>query len=105
MRVEYFRDNNGFRVVTPLRNADSQGQPAGDVSTTGFQGNFWELTFGINYRANANWMIRPELRYDWYTPDRRGGPLPFGGPIGRVANASGTEYGQFYGGGDVIFQF
>ena len=50
-------------------------------------------------------MIRPELRYDWYTPDRRGGPLPFGGPIGRVANASGTEYGQFYGGGDVIFQF
>ena len=105
MRVEYFRDNNGFRVMTPLRNADMQEQPAGDVSTTGFQGNFWELTFGINTRANANWMIRPELRYDWYTPDRRGGPLPFGGPIGRLANASGTEYGQFYGGGDVIFQF
>lgn len=46
----------------------------------------------------ATWGFRKHAR-----PPRRA--LPFGGPIGRVANACDTEYGQFYGGGDVIFQF
>lgn len=105
LRVEYFRDNNGFRVFTPLRNADAAQLPSADVFTTGFQGNFWEVTYGVNWRLNANWMIRPEVRYDWYAPDHSRGPLPFGGPIGRLPGASGTEYGQFYGGGDIIFQF
>lgn len=105
LRLEYFRDNNGFRVATPLRNADGPQVPSATAFTSGFQGNFWELTWGVNWRMNANWMIRPEVRYDWYSPDRDGGPLPYGGPIGRLPNASGTEYGQFYGGGDLIFQF
>ncbi len=32
---------------------------------TGQDTSFYELTYGLNYKANANWMIRPEVRYDW----------------------------------------
>jgi len=105
MRFEYFRDNNGFRVYTPLRNYNYAVGPAGSFYTGGFQGNFWEVTFGLNIRASRNLVFRPELRYDWYSPDHGRGPLPYGGPIGRVPGASGTEYGQLYGGGDFVFRF
>ena len=95
MRLEWFRDNNGTRVVYGLRD----GAPgAGD-----FAGNFWAMTWGLNYLAGKNIVIRPELRYDWYTPDAGSvGGLPYGQ---LNAQGTGTEYGQFYGGCDVIWQF
>jgi hypothetical protein len=101
VRLEYFRDNNGFRVYNPLRNLNYP--PNFGPAQGGYQGNFWEVTFGVNYRPSKNWVFRPELRYDWYSPDKMGGNLPYGGQIGRGGN--GTEYGQFYGGGDFIYQF
>ena len=93
MRLEWVRDNNGYRVINPIRNALFGGPFEG-----GYQGNFWQATWGLNWKPNGsrNWMIRPELRYDWYSPDSPGGPLPFG---------NFNEYGQFYGGCDVIWQF
>jgi hypothetical protein len=60
------------------------------------------MTWGLNYLMGSNFVIRPELRYDWFTPDA-GGQAANGGilPYGRNAD----EYGQFYGGCDVIWQF
>ena len=96
MRMEWFRDNNGYRVLTPIRNAVSGGAYA-----SGFQGNFWEFSWGLNYKPNRNFIVRPELRYDFFAPDdmglyRAGKLLPFG---------NGDQYGQLYGGCDVIWQF
>ena len=99
MRLEWFRDNNGYRVLNPIRNAISNSPYA-----SGYQGNFWQATWGLNWKPNRNWIIRPELRYDWYSPDN-GGPLPFG-PIRNVGGINtGNQYGQFYGGCDAIWQF
>lgn len=99
MRFEYWRDNNGSRMVTQARNLNySPIQPG--ASFTGYQGNFWECTWGLNYIPNKNWRIRPEVRYDWYSPDNPGGPLPYGG-----RGNGGDQYGQLYGGCDAIFQF
>jgi hypothetical protein len=94
MRLEWFRDNNGYRVINPLRNALFGQAPA----QGGYQGNFWEMTYGLNWRpmGSSNWMIRPEIRYDWYSPDTPGTPLPYG---------NFDEFGQLYGGCDIIWQF
>ena len=92
MRLEWFRDNHGYRVFNPIRNYWAGGPWQG-----GYQGNFWQATWGLNWRATSNWMIRPELRYDWYSPDKAGTPLPFG--------RNSDQYGQFYGGCDAIWQF
>jgi hypothetical protein len=32
---------------------------------TGEETSFYEITGGVNYWANANVVIRPEIRYDW----------------------------------------
>lgn len=103
MRVEWFRDNNGSRVFYPIRNAVTLADPVAG----GFAGNFWSITWGLNWIATPNWTIRPELRYDWFTPDRYGsGALPFGSistrPDGVV---TGDAYGQLYGGCGVVAQF
>jgi hypothetical protein len=105
MRFEWFRDNNGSRVFNPIRNAVSGGP-----SQVGYQGNFWQATWGLNYKPNRNWIIRPELRYDWYSPDdvagaKASGLLPFGRNVGQVNGLGGDQFGQFYGGCDAIWQF
>lgn len=98
LRFEWFRDNNGTRVASNLRNDVFNDTPTG----SGYAGNFWEMTWGLNYLLGSNIVIRPELRYDWFAPD-----------VGSGAGAAGTlpygrnldQFGQFYGGCDVIWQF
>jgi hypothetical protein len=77
MRVEWFRDDDGRRVIA------------------GNAGNYYNLTFGLNYKPHANFTLRPELRYDWYD-GTTGGGRPFNG---------GLERDQFSGGFDLIFTF
>jgi hypothetical protein len=37
------------------------------------------LTLGLNYRPNANFTLRPEVRWDWYGGSRDSlNELPFG---------------------------
>jgi hypothetical protein len=98
MRFEWFRDNNGTRVVSGLRNFVF----GSDDYAGGFAGNFWALTWGLNYLPTNNIVIRPELRYDWYSgnPGETGGGAP-ARPYGRNFD----QTGQFYGGCDVIWQF
>ena len=94
LRFEWFRDNNGTRVVSGLR----EGSPGAG----GFAGNFWAMTWGLNYLIGNNTIIRPELRYDWFSADE-GGP---NGPVGTMPYGRLNEQNaQFYGGCDIIWQF
>lgn len=69
LRFEWFRDNNGGRVTGIGVGNTDHGE--------NFQGNFFELTAGLNYKPNANFVLRPELRWDWYNADTPGLPHPF----------------------------
>jgi len=102
LRFEWFRDNNGTRVVSGIRD----GAPAvSGIQTTGFAGNFWEMTWGLNWRIGNNIMIRPELRYDWFSGDdgwfAQGNGLPGTLPYGKHLERDN----QFYGGCDIIWRF
>ena len=103
VRLEYFRDNNGYAVVAPLRNYSQAGNPG--YYAGGFAGNFWEVTIGLNHRPNRNWLFRPEVRYDWFTPNAGVTALPYGAGLGQGIGAAGSKYGQFYVGCDAIYQF
>ncbi len=91
LRVEWLRDDDGVRVAGP-------GNIPGIYawSGRGYAGNFYEITAGLNWRPNGNWIVRPECRCDWY--DGEAGPvgLPFGG---------GDEDSQFTFGVDAILIF
>jgi hypothetical protein len=97
VRLEWFRDNNGYRVVSGLRD--------GSPGVGGYTGNLWNLTWGLNYLVGDNLIIRPELRYDWFSADQgwidegNGGPGTM--PYGRL----NEKNDQFYGGCDVVWQF
>jgi len=84
-RIGWLRDDDGARVA-----AVRPGNPIG----TGFAGNFWEMTYGLNWTPTTNITIRPELRYDWYDDGGFGGPLPFD---------DGNDDFQFTGAVDVVY--
>lgn len=77
MRLEWFRDDDGTRVIA------------------GNSGNYYEVTWGLNYSPCDSLMIRPELRYDWYKGDISGG-APFD---------NNTKTAQVSGGFDLIYMF
>jgi hypothetical protein len=77
-RLEWFRDNNGARVVT------------------GNAGNYYEATLGVNYKPHANVLLRPEIRYDWFDGAVAGPNRPFN---------NGASLSQFSGGFDFIVTF
>jgi hypothetical protein len=91
LRAEWFRDNNGVRVG---------GLPVDDGvriwPLSGFAGNFYEVTAGVNWRRN-NIIFRPEVRWDFYDgPTNAGGQLPFN---------NGQSSNQFLFAADLIFTF
>ena len=97
LRLEWFRDNNGTRVHYGLRD--------GSPGNSGFAGNFWAMTWGLNYLVGNNLVIRPELRYDWFSQDLGNAAQGVGLPFGKTAGGLGTQSDQFYGGCDIIWQF
>ena len=103
MRLEWFRDNNGTRVVSGLRDGSPGGIAANDGA--GYAGNFWEVTWGLNYLIGNNLVIRPELRYDWYTRDQGANNVSTGAPGTMPFGRNLDQNAQFYGGCDVIWQF
>ena len=52
-----------------------------------------------------NLVIRPELRYDWFSQDLGNAAQGVGLPFGKTAGGLGTQSDQFYGGCDIIWQF
>jgi len=91
-RFEYFRDTDGTRVAPPGDFAGSNTASAG-----GFSGEFYDVTYGLNYKMNGNLTIRPEVRYDWYTGSNgNGGVKPY---------LTGTSDHQFLFSCDAIWLF
>lgn len=84
MRVEWFRDDDGTRV-TGLGDGNT-------IAGQAFEGNFWEITWGLNWKPNDNVVIRPELRYDWF----EGAGNPYN---------DGTDTSQFTAAVDAIIQW
>ena len=103
VRLEYFRDNNGYLFYVPFRNVAEAGNPG--YYAHGFAGNFWDLTLGLNYRPSRRWVLRPELRYDWFSPNTDVTARPYGRGIGQGIGTSGDRPGPFYAGCAAIFPF
>lgn len=78
-RFEWFYDDDGTRIAE-WREETLLGK--GDV---------YAFTMGLNYTPSPNWIIRPEVRYDWAS-----GVTPFDGM---------TKSEQFTAGVDVILRF
>jgi len=92
LRVEWFRDDDGVRVAGPPAAAGIRAWPL-----SGFAGNFYELTAGLNWRPNPNVLIRPEVRWDWYNGlANSAGKLPFN---------NGNSSDQFLVAADLILTF
>jgi hypothetical protein len=56
-RFEWFRDDDGARVA---------GLGNGNLAAGPFAGDFYELTFGLNWKPHPNIIVRPEVRWDWF---------------------------------------
>lgn len=60
-------------------------------------GPFSDLSLGLNYRPHPNFVLRPEVRWDWYG----GGPNLAGQlPFGNMNQTSQFTYAM-----DMIFTF
>ncbi len=68
IRAEWYRDDDGS-IVRGVRN--------GNVAQGPFVGDFYAVTWAVNYSPRPYLNLRPELRYDWYDEDASGGPRPF----------------------------
>ena len=72
VRVEWLRDDDGTRVwgLGNMPWAAGRAWDGGTPGGTSFAGNFYELTAGLQWRPTPNWLIRPEVRWDWYDGPR-----------------------------------
>jgi len=88
VRYEWFDDEDGL-VIAGL------GNPHGiNLSPAASQWN--ALSVGVNYKPNANVVLRSELRWDWVNPRTRVPNYPFD---------DFTKGGQFLWGADLIVKF
>ena len=69
MRFEWFRDDDGARVGAIRAN--------NPLSSGGFAGNFYGISAGLNWSPHANFIVRPEVRYDWFDGETLTGNDPF----------------------------
>lgn len=97
---EWFRDEDGFRVGQLLPSFGSPNARGVTYNNNGlaggFAGSFYQMTFGPQWRpgGNANLMIRPNMRWDWYDGQRNaGGQLPYD---------NGTDQHQWIWGTDLV---
>jgi hypothetical protein len=97
LRFEWFRDDAGTRV-------GGIGAPNGwtlgpDIPNDqiGWAGDFYALTFGINWKPTEHITVRPEGRWDWYD-----GPVDH---AGRLPYDFGSEGHQFTFATDLIITF
>jgi len=95
LRVEWFRDQDKSRTAVPV-----VFNPGGPVLNGG---NYLAVTGGVNWKPQANVIVRPELRWDW--SDLKGNPnVPGGDPTVRTF-VDGTRNSQFTAALDVIIHF
>jgi hypothetical protein len=94
LRGEWFRDNNGILVSNLEQFSANTFANAG--TPVSFPGDFFEITAGLNWKPNANLVVRPEIRYDWSDATGAAGQKPYNG---------GTTADQFLFAVDAILTF
>lgn len=80
IRYEVVRDDDGARVagIGNLLQINDPTSTKGWLGAPGFAGTFQDLSLGLNYRPHPNFVLRPEVRWDWYNgPANIAGQLPF----------------------------
>jgi len=85
LRFEWFRDQDNARVLALPNESLVNG------------GNYWAITFGLNWRPTSHVTVRPECRWDWSDVSVPG-----------LANGMYDDFSdknQFTLGTDVIVQF
>ncbi len=64
--VEWFRDDDGFRVGTVLPPSSAYSF-RGSPLAGGYAGDFYQCTTGPKISLMENLILRPNVRFDWYT--------------------------------------
>jgi hypothetical protein len=90
-RLEWFDDQDGARV-----GAHPFAVPAAGAGVGPTEGDYYAATIGLNVRPHANFVVRPELRWDFFDGDAPAGLLPFD---------DGNEDDLFTAGVDGVLQF
>lgn len=62
-RFEWLRDAHGTRVWGVGNMPWAAGRAWDGI---GYAGDFYALTAGLQWRPTPNWVLRPEVRWDWY---------------------------------------
>lgn len=62
LRLEWFRDDDNFRVLSPAREGRAVLQP----------GSYHAATLGLKWQPQPWLLVRPNARFDWSD-----GPRPF----------------------------
>jgi hypothetical protein len=98
VRAEWFRDQEGTRVGGFLGQTPDGADRGLAGNRFGYEGSFYEVTFGANWKYSANTIIRPYVRLDWFSGTSTGGAgtLPFD---------NGTGNSQTLIGGDIVTVF
>lgn len=92
-RAEWLRDDDG--LFYGAGNVPGNGRAW--AGGPGFCGDWFELSWGLNYRPCPNAVVRPEIRYDWYNGTRDvKGDFPFD---------DGTKTYQLTVGADLIITY
>jgi hypothetical protein len=103
VRAEWFRDDGGYRVggflgTTTANSNSTRGLPN---AFTGYNGSFYEITFGANWKYSANTTVRPYVRFDWFSGDID----PATNPGGLRPFSDGNGNSQTLIGGDIVTIF
>jgi hypothetical protein len=89
-RFEWFDDSDGARI-----GAHPNANPAA-VALGNTEGDYYNATLGLNIRPHANFVLRPEMRWDWFKGSAPPGARPYD---------NGTENNLFTVGIDGVLQY
>jgi hypothetical protein len=110
LRGEWFRDEEGFRVGG-FQSYTPDGSLRGlSDNRSGYNGTFYEITLGCNWKPNANGVLRPMVRFDWFQGSQSSFTNPgysaaAGSASGGAPYNGGLSNHQFIFGGDYIVLF
>ena len=101
IRYEWFRDQDGYRVGGFLGDTPTGSTRGLSTSRSNYAGSFYEITAGANWKYSANTMLRPYVRFDWFS-GTSGNPVagnpnrPYDGGYGNSQTLLGFDVVTLY---------